>query len=113
MAVLVRRSMLLAALAAVFACSAGASGRNWAAPQIQAVTKAGVLGSSPATFAPQAPLTQSALAGALQAAAKLQQPPVPAPPQPAPVTVLSTIGPGAVIGGPRPRGGAGPARATL
>ena len=62
-----RRSMLFFALAvgASRASSpaprAPASG-NWAAPQIRAVTKAGVLGTSPATFAPQAPLTQAALA---------------------------------------------------
>jgi cell wall-associated NlpC family hydrolase len=104
MAVLVRTSALLAALAAVFACSASASGRNWAAPQIKAVINAGVLGSSPSTFAPEAPLTQSALAGALQAADALQHPPLPAPPPPAPVTILSTIGSGAVIGGVGPTG---------
>ena len=40
--------------------------RNWAAPQIRAVTKAGVLGTSPTTFAPQAPLTQAALADAIR-----------------------------------------------
>ncbi|MFZ1880475.1 MAG: hypothetical protein WAU41_09940, partial [Gaiellaceae bacterium] len=51
--------IVLLALASVLACSlgAGASGRNWAAPEIRAVTKAGVLGRSPTTFAPQAPLT--------------------------------------------------------
>ena len=103
MAVLVRTSTLLAALAAVFACAAGATGRNWAAPQIKAVTQAGVLGSSPSTFAPQAPLTQSALAAALQTADKLQHTPAPAPPPPPPVTILSTIGPDAVIGGPAPQ----------
>jgi cell wall-associated NlpC family hydrolase len=88
-----------AALAAVFACSAGASDRNWAGPEIRAVTQAGVLGHSPATFAPQSALTQSALAKAVQATDAIQHPPLPAPPGPAPLVVLSTVGDGAVIGG--------------
>jgi cell wall-associated NlpC family hydrolase len=99
MAVLLR-STLLVALAAVFTCTAaGATGRNWAAPQIQAVTKAGVLGTSPATFAPQAPLTQAALAEAVRSTAALQQPTPPAPAPPSPVTILSTIGADAIVGG--------------
>ena len=103
MAVLLR-STLLVAFAAVFACAgAGAAGRNWAAPQIRAVTKAGVLGTSPATFAPQAPLTQAALADAVRTTATLQQPATPAPTlPPSPVTILSTVGPGATVGGTVP-----------
>jgi cell wall-associated NlpC family hydrolase len=93
------RTGLVAALAAVFVCAAGASGRNWAGPEIRAVTQAGVLGTSPATFAPQAPLTESALASAVRATDALQHPPLPAPPPLQPVTVLSTVGPGAVIAG--------------
>ena len=64
------------ALASIFACSvrADATDRNWAAPEIRTVTKAGVLGHSPATFAPQASLTQSALAAAIAATAALQHP---------------------------------------
>ncbi len=101
MAVL-RRSTFVAALAAVFACTAGASVRSWAAPQIQAVTKAGVLGTSAATFAPQAPLTQAALAEAVRATDGLQHPPVPPPPAPGPATILSTVGSGAIVGGTVP-----------
>jgi len=96
---LLRRSALAAALAAVFACSAAASGGSWAGPQISAVTQAGVLGRSPATFAPQAPLTEAALASAIQATDALQHPPLPPPPALSPVTILSTVGPDAVVGG--------------
>jgi cell wall-associated NlpC family hydrolase len=95
--------IVLLALAGVLACSlgAGASGRNWAGPEIRAVTQAGVLGSAPATFAPQAPLTQSALAAAIAATDALQHragPPVPTP-IPQPVTIVSTVGPAATIAG--------------
>jgi cell wall-associated NlpC family hydrolase len=90
--------------AGVLACAvhAGAAGRNWAAPEIRAVTQAGVLGSSPSSFAPQAPLTQSALAGAIAATDTLQHPPLPPAPPPAvaaPVTIVSTVGPSATIAG--------------
>jgi cell wall-associated NlpC family hydrolase len=89
------------ALAGALACSAGAgaAGRNWAAPQILAVTQVGVLGHSPATFAPQSPLTQSALAGAIATANALQHPPTAPAPKPQAPTILSTVGPAATIGG--------------
>ena len=61
-----------------------------------------VLGTSSSTFAPQAPLTQAALADAVRATAALQHPAAPAPPAPAPVTVLSTVGAGATVGGTVP-----------
>ena len=93
------RSALVAALAATFVCSAGASTRNWAGPEIRAVTQAGVLGKSPATFSAQAPLTQAALAGAVRATDALQHPPLPPPPAFTPITILSTVGQGAVVGG--------------
>jgi cell wall-associated NlpC family hydrolase len=96
---LCRRIVLAAALAAAFACTAAAADRNWAGPQIRAVTQAGVLGRSTAAFAPQAPLTQSALAQAIAATDAIQHPPVPAPPAPPPVSLLSTIAPGAVVSG--------------
>lgn len=96
------RSALAAALAASFVCSAGASTRNWAGPEIRAVTQAGVLGKSPATFAPQAPLTQAALAGAVRATDALQHPPLPPPPPLDPIAILSTVGPAAVVGGTVP-----------
>ncbi|MFL5962975.1 MAG: NlpC/P60 family protein [Gaiellaceae bacterium] len=78
---------------------AGAGGRNWAAPEIRAVTQAGVLGSTPATFAPQSPLTQRALASAVAAADGIQHPPAAATPKPGPPTILSTLPANAVIGG--------------
>ena len=53
----------------------------------------------PATFAPQAPLTQAALADAVRTTDALQHPPHAAPPPPSPVTILSTVGAGAVVGG--------------
>jgi cell wall-associated NlpC family hydrolase len=89
------------ALAGVFACSvrADATDRNWAAAQIRTVTKAGVLGNSPATFAPQGVLTQSALAAAIAATAALQHPLAPpTPTAPAP-TIESTVGPADVLAG--------------
>jgi cell wall-associated NlpC family hydrolase len=88
-------------LAGVVTCTAGASERNWAAPQIRAVTKAGVLGTSTTSFAPQAPLTQAALADALRATDSLQHPSQP-PPPPTPVTILTTVGPDATVGGTVP-----------
>jgi cell wall-associated NlpC family hydrolase len=94
-----RRIALAAALAACFACTATAADRNWAGPQIRAVTQAGVLGKSPATFAPQSPLTRGALAQAIAATDAIRHPPVPPPPPPPPVSMLSTIAPDAVVGG--------------
>ncbi len=89
------------ALASIFACSvrADATDRNWAAPEIRTVTKAGVLGHSPATFAPQAPLTQSALAAAIAATAALQHPLAPPTPPAPPPTIESTVGPGDLVAG--------------
>jgi cell wall-associated NlpC family hydrolase len=94
-----RIGLVLAALCGVFACTAGAATENWAAPQIRAVTQAGVLGRSPATFAPQSPLTQGALATAIKATDAIQHPPAPPTPPPAPITLSSTLGPAAVVGG--------------
>jgi cell wall-associated NlpC family hydrolase len=95
------------ALASSLACSAGAgaAGRNWAAPQIRTVTKAGILGTSPSSFAPQSALTQSALAAAIAATDGLQHPPAtPAPtaPSPPPLTIVSTVGANATVGGEVP-----------
>jgi cell wall-associated NlpC family hydrolase len=91
----------LLALSSLLAWSAGAGagGRNWAAPEIKAVTQAGVLGSSPATFAPQSPLTQRALAAAITAADGIQHPPPSVAPQPGPLAILSTLPAGAVVAG--------------
>ena len=92
---------LLVALSSVLAwtAGAGAGGRNWAAPEIKAVTQAGVLGSSPATFAPQSPLTQGALAAAITAADGIQHPPPSVAPKPGPLAILSTLPPDAVVAG--------------
>ena len=46
--------------------NAHAADRSWAQPQIEAVVEAGLLADSVATFKPQQPLTQRALAGALE-----------------------------------------------
>jgi cell wall-associated NlpC family hydrolase len=95
-----RISLAVAALAATFACTAGAADRNWAGPEIRMVTQAGVLGRSAAAFAPQAPLTQAALAQAIGATDAIQHPPVPPAPVPQPLTLLSTVAPDAVVSGP-------------
>jgi cell wall-associated NlpC family hydrolase len=89
-----------AGIAAVGACGAlAATGRSWAAPQIRAVTKVGVLGTSAAAFRPQAALTQGELAAAFVAADALQHPDAPPPPQPDPVVLTATYGDGAVLAG--------------
>jgi hypothetical protein len=64
LAAIVSGCALLAAAAAPPGHSA-AAGRSWAQPQIKAVIGAGLLADSVATFAPNEPLTQRALAGAL------------------------------------------------
>jgi len=91
----------LAGLALACATAALSGAGNWAAPQIRTVTKQGVLGSSPANFAPQAPLTQAALAEAIHATDDLQHAPEPtAPTQPtARPTLISSIPASATIGG--------------
>jgi cell wall-associated NlpC family hydrolase len=97
--VLRRRTPILAALllAGTLAVAADAGNRNWAAPQIRAVTQAGVLGTSPATFAPDAPLTQRALAAAIATADGIQHAPAAPAAKPAPLAVLSTIASGATV----------------
>lgn len=99
-----RRHAVLALLlslagALAWSVSAGAGGRNWAAPEIRTVTRAGILGTSPATFAPQSPLTERALASALAAADALQHPPPPPAASPGPLLILSTLPANAVVAG--------------
>ncbi len=91
----------LLALSSLLAGTAGAvaGSRNWAAPEIKAVTQAGVLGSSPATFAPSSPLTERALASAIAAADLIQHPPPSVAPKPGPLAILSTLPAGAVVAG--------------
>ena len=67
-----KRVRLAAALLALCALALGsastapaAANRSWAQPQIKAVVAAGLLADSVATFAPDKPLTQRALGGAL------------------------------------------------
>ena len=50
--------------------------RSWAQPQIEAVVEAGLLADSVATFKPQQPLTQRALASALETLAFASEEPV-------------------------------------
>ena len=91
-------------LALMFATAthAEAGQKSWAAREIRAVTQAGVLGTSPATFHASAPLTQSELENAIATTAKLQAPP-PTPPTPPPaapsIEIDSSIGNGAVVAG--------------
>jgi cell wall-associated NlpC family hydrolase len=96
---MLRRGGLVALLAGVLACTAGAANDNWAMPQIRVVTKVGVLGTSATTFAPQAPLTQGALASAVATVDALQHPAAPRPPPP---TLTTTVGPDATIAGLAP-----------
>ena len=95
----IRRLGAVAALCGVYACTAGAATSNWAAPQIRAVTQAGILGRSPATFAPQSALTQGQLAKAIAVTDALQHPPAPPQPAPAPLVLTSTVAPDAVVAG--------------
>ena len=116
--------MIVPILLASAAASAGASSNKdgtWDASDIGLVTRLGLLGHSAAGFDGQAPLTERALANAVGALDRLQNPPsvsapaptpptttspvttAPAPPTPAPapppVQVLSTVPSGATIGG--------------
>jgi cell wall-associated NlpC family hydrolase len=91
-----RRVVILAVLGCAFACAAAAAPANWAAPQIQAVTQAGILGTSTASFKPQSPLTQSQLAAAIATTDTLQHPAVAPPPA---VELATNVGPGAIVGG--------------
>ncbi|MBA3841973.1 MAG: C40 family peptidase [Actinobacteria bacterium] len=94
-------AVVLPALAAAFASAvaAGATGSDWAAPQIRIVTQAGVLGSDPSSFAPQLALTQSALAAAIKATDSLQHAPVTPAATPPALTVSSSIGVNSTVGG--------------
>jgi len=98
-------------IAAPGALAGPKSSASWASAEIAKVTGAGVLGQPRADFRGQLPLTEEALAAAIEATDKLQHPPAPpaAPPPPttttpAPVApppgqVLSTIPDGATIAG--------------
>lgn len=93
-------SAVLATLLACAAAAFAAAGRgSWAAPQIGAVTKAGVLGSPSSNFNPDAPLTQRALAAAIAAANATQHPPTPPPPPATAPELVSSLAPDATVGG--------------
>jgi hypothetical protein len=62
----VRRLAAIALCALALPTAASAAGESWAQPQIDTVVAAGLLADSPDTFKPQRPLTQRALAGALE-----------------------------------------------
>jgi hypothetical protein len=62
----VRRLALLGFVCLWLVPSAAAADRSWAQPQIEAVVEAGLLADSVAGFKPQKPLTQRALAAALE-----------------------------------------------
>ena len=91
-----RRVVILAVLGCAFACAAAAAPANWAAPQIQAVTQVGILGTSTASFRPQSPLTQAQLAAAIATTDALQHPAAPPPPA---VELSTNVGPDATVGG--------------
>ena len=94
---MLRRVVILAVLGCVFACTAAATPANWAAPQIQAVTQAGIFGTATASFNPQAPLTQSQLAAAIAATDALQHPA--APPSAPTVELATNVSPNSTVGG--------------
>lgn len=94
------RVPLVALLASAFACAAAAApGRDWAAPQIRAVTQVGILGTSPTSFSPQAPLTQGQLADAIAATETVRQPAVATA---TPPTLMTDVLPGSVVAGTVP-----------
>jgi cell wall-associated NlpC family hydrolase len=70
-------------LAVTFACAlllpasaSAAAAKSWAHPQIEAVVEAGLLAGTVADFKPERPLTQKALAGALESLALESEEPV-------------------------------------
>jgi cell wall-associated NlpC family hydrolase len=67
--------------------------QSWAEREIRAVTAAGVLGAAPATFRPQASLTQGMLAQAIAATDSIRNPPQVLP------TVYSTVSTGVTLAG--------------
>jgi cell wall-associated NlpC family hydrolase len=93
---MVRRVGLVTVLACALACVAAAAPRNWAAPQIRAVTQVGVLGDSATGFAPEERLTQSQLESAIAATDAVLHPTAPAP---TPVALTTSIGPDAAVAG--------------
>ena len=70
------RLVLFALVCCCLVPNAHAGERSWAQPQIETVVEAGLLADSVATFKPQQPLTQLALAGALETLALSSEEPV-------------------------------------
>ena len=73
---LVRRLVLLALVSLGLVPNAGAADVSWAQPQIEVVVEAGLLAEQVARFQPKQPLTQQALAGALQSLSLASEEPV-------------------------------------
>jgi cell wall-associated NlpC family hydrolase len=95
----VRRVVILAVLGCAFACAAAAAPANWAAPQIQAVTSVGILGTSTTSFRPQSPLTQGQLEAAVATTDAVQHPAAPPPPT---LGLSTNVGPEATVAGTVP-----------
>jgi cell wall-associated NlpC family hydrolase len=72
----VRRLAAIALCLLACPATAAAAERSWAQPQIEAVVAAGLLADSVASFKPQQPLTQRALAAALQTLSLASEKPV-------------------------------------
>src|ERR671911_2682200 len=71
-----RRLVLFALVVMCLVPPAAAAERSWAQPQIETVVEAGLLADSVASFQPQKPLTQRALAAALETLSLASEEPV-------------------------------------
>jgi hypothetical protein len=71
-----RLAAVVLCVLALPAAASAAGGRSWAQPQITTVVEAGLLADSAATFKPQKPLTQRALAAALDSLSLASEEPV-------------------------------------
>src|SRR5918994_5764196 len=71
-----RRLVLFALVVMCLVPPAAAADRSWAHPQIETVVEAGLLADSVAAFKPQKPLTQRALAAALETLSVASEEPV-------------------------------------
>jgi len=71
-----RRLVAIALCLLALPSAAAAADRSWAQPQIEAVVEAGLLADSAAGFKPQKPLTQRALAAALETLSLAAEEPV-------------------------------------
>jgi cell wall-associated NlpC family hydrolase len=72
----VRRLALFALVSLCLVPNASAAGASWAQPQIKRVVEAGLLSERVASFKPQQPLTQEALAGVVETLSLTSEEPV-------------------------------------